>query len=75
MKPVPVIAAVPEAPLPNALAVPGVKATVTAAGAAPAAVAIAKGSAAAASKAPAARAFTKWRCIRRGLFMVNSLHS
>jgi hypothetical protein len=42
--------------------------------AAPAAVAIAIGSAAAASKAPAARAFTKWRCIRLGLF-INSLHS
>jgi hypothetical protein len=40
-----------------------------------AAVAMARGSAAAASKAPAASAFTKWRCIRRGLFMVNSLHS
>jgi hypothetical protein len=43
--------------------------------AAPAAVAIAIGSAAAASKAPAANAFTKWRCIRLGLFIVNSLHS
>jgi hypothetical protein len=40
-----------------------------------AAVAIANGSAAAASKAPEASALTKWRCIRRGLFMVNSLHS
>jgi hypothetical protein len=43
--------------------------------AAPAAVAITIGSAAAASKAPAAIAFTNWRCIRRGLFIVNSLHS
>jgi hypothetical protein len=43
--------------------------------AAPAAVAIAIGSAAAANKAPAASAFTKWRCIRLGLFIVNSLHS
>jgi hypothetical protein len=42
---------------------------------APAAVAIAIGNAAATSKAPVAMTFTKWRCIRRGLFMVNSLHS
>jgi hypothetical protein len=74
IKPVPVIATLPEAPLPNALAVPGVNTTVTPAGAAPADVAIAIGSAAAASKAPAAKAFTKWRCIRLGLF-INSLHS
>jgi hypothetical protein len=55
----------------------GVKAAEVIAGvvAALAAVAIAIGSAAATSKAPAASAFTKWRCIRRGLFMVNSLHS
>jgi hypothetical protein len=43
--------------------------------AAPADEAIAIGSAAAANKAPAASAFTKWRCIRLGLFIVNSLHS
>jgi hypothetical protein len=44
-------------------------------GAAPAAVAIARGSAAAANKVPAANAFTKWRCIRLGLFIVNcSIH-
>jgi hypothetical protein len=49
---------------------------VTVAGeAALAVVAIAIGNAAAASKAPAASAFTKWRCIRRGLFIVNcSIH-
>jgi hypothetical protein len=53
----------------------GVKVTVVGAGAAPAAVAIASGSAAAANKAPAASAFTKWRCIRLGLFIVNcSIH-
>jgi hypothetical protein len=78
-KPVPVIAAVPDEPAPMALAVApwGVNATAVTVGAvaAPATEAIAMGSAAAASKAPAAIAFTKWRCIRRGLFMVNSLHS
>jgi hypothetical protein len=73
-KPVPVIATVPVAPWPNASPVPGVKTTLVGTGAAPAAVAIAIGSAAAASKAPAAKAFTKWRCIRLGLF-INSLHS
>jgi hypothetical protein len=55
----------------------GVKASAVIAGSveAPATEAMAIGSAAAASKAPAASAFTKWRCIRLGLFIVNSLHS
>lgn len=79
IKPVPVIATVPWAPAPTLLvAVPsGVKATAVTAGrvVAPATEAIARGSAAAANKVPAANAFTKWRCIRRGLFIVNSLHS
>jgi hypothetical protein len=70
---------VPEAPVPMkpAFVTPPVMLNVTlvTVSAAPAAVAIAKGSAAAASKAPAASAFTKWRCIRLGLFIVNSLHS
>jgi hypothetical protein len=76
---VPVMVAVPEAPAPIALVVApcGVNDTAVTAGVvtALATVAMAKGSAAAASKAPAASDFTKWRCIRRGLFMVNSLHS
>lgn len=82
----PVMVKLPDAPLPkNAEAVvvppsppqPAVVQNVTevTVSAAPAAVAIAIGSAAAASKAPAASAFTKWRCIRLGLFIVNSLHS
>jgi hypothetical protein len=69
---------VPDAPVPMyaALDPPAMmKVTPLTVSAAPAAVAIAIGSAAAASKAPAARAFTKWRCIRLGLFIVNSLHS
>jgi hypothetical protein len=74
--PVPVIVTTPEAPVPNWPAPPGAKdAEVIVPPAAPATPAMAIGSAAAASKAPAASAFTKWRCIRRGLFMVNSLHS
>jgi len=81
---VPVTAAVPDAPEPKyefAVVVPpeGVVSKVTSVTvsvpAAPATVAKAIGSAAAASKAPAAMAFTKCRCIRRGLFIVNSLHS
>jgi hypothetical protein len=76
----PLIVKVPEAPLPKKgwlTVVPGEAAenvTELIESAAPAAVAIAIGSAAAASKAPAAKAFTKWRCIRLGLF-INSLHS
>jgi hypothetical protein len=73
-KPLPVKATVPVPPAPIAAGVV-VKPLSVGAVSAPASVAIANGSAAAASKAPAARAFTKWRCIRRGLFMVNSLHS
>jgi hypothetical protein len=66
-----VIEKVPESPGP-VLAAPDVESTtVYVVATAPAAVAIAIGSAAAASKAPAARAFTKWRCIRLGLFIVN----
>jgi hypothetical protein len=77
-KPVPVIVNVPVAPWPKLfVAVPwGENAMeVIVPPAAPATVAIAIGNAAAASKAPAASAFTKWRCIRRGLFIVNcSIH-
>jgi hypothetical protein len=75
------MATVPVEPLAIVLAVApcGVKLTDVKVGAggvtAPATVAMAIGSAAAASKAPAASAFTKWRCIRLGLFIVNSLHS
>src|ERR1700679_205500 len=73
-KPVPEKATVPEPPAPIAAGVV-VKPVRTGGDAAPAAVAIAIGNAAAASKAPAASAFTKWRCIRRGLFIVNcSIH-
>jgi hypothetical protein len=75
-KVVPVTVNVPEAPSPKVfVAVPCGENATDVTVVAPAAVAIARGSAAAASKAPAASAFTKWRCIRRGLFMVNSLHS
>jgi hypothetical protein len=79
MKFVPVMATVPVAPAPTLLAVApcGVIDTAVTAGkpAAPATEAIAIGNAAAASKAPAASAFTKWRCILRGLFIVNcSIH-
>ena len=76
--PTPVTVTEPVEPAPMVLPAPeGVNTAEVIAGvaAALAAVAIANGSAAAASKAPAASALTKWRCIRRGLFMVNSLHS
>jgi hypothetical protein len=68
----PAIVVVPPSPPHPAVVQKYTEVTVSAA---PAAVAIAIGSAAAASKAPAASAFTKWRCIRLGLFIVNSLHS
>ena len=80
-KPVPVKVAVPTlpavlTPVEFDVAPAGVNAIdVKEPAAALAAVAIANGSAAATSKAPEASALTKWRCIRRGLFMVNSLHS
>jgi hypothetical protein len=73
-KPLPVKETVPEPPAPIAAGVV-VKPLRVGAVSAPASVAIARGNAAAASKAPAASALTKWRCIRRGLFIVNcSIH-
>jgi hypothetical protein len=74
--PVPVMVKVPEAPVPMASVPEGEKTTPPGTNVeAPATVAIVIGKAAATSTAPTANAFAKWRCIRRGLFMVNSLHS